>query len=177
MKAKMAVMLLTLLTSIVPAYADTYVKVDANGNAIGGAIVCDAATCGEGSLYSQLTLKDGERYVLQGSGVSYGIGNNNPNTDVKYTNNEWVITRTEPITNTASVERFTVITPTPVSIPSQTTIETATVIDTATAIIDTATVTIDSATVTSNSSFADVIAQINLLLSKIYALLAILGVK
>jgi hypothetical protein len=32
------------------ANADVYVKVDAQGNAIGGAIMCDAATCGEGSL-------------------------------------------------------------------------------------------------------------------------------
>jgi hypothetical protein len=43
------------LASAQSASADVYVKVDAQGNAIGGAIMCDAATCGAGSLYSQLT--------------------------------------------------------------------------------------------------------------------------
>lgn len=58
------------------------------------------------------------------------------------------------------------------------TVDTATVItDTATAIIDTATVTIDSATVTSTTDKADVVATIQALLSKVFALLALLGIK
>lgn len=105
------------------ANADVYVKVDANGNAIGGAIMCDAGTCGAGSEYSRLTLQEGERYVLQGTGHA-GIGNNNPNTQVQVDlqTNEWTITRqvevkpTEPVVinnqpvisyTTQTVEKFT----------------------------------------------------------------------
>jgi len=46
-----------------------------------------------------------------------------------------------------------------------------------TAIIDTATVTIDSTTVTSTTNKADVVATIQALLSKVFALLALLGIK
>lgn len=76
------------------ARADVYVKVDANGNATGGAIMCDASTCGAGSEYSRLTLQAGEQYVLQGTGHA-GIGNNNPNTQVKVDlqTNDWTVTR------------------------------------------------------------------------------------
>lgn len=105
------------------ANADVYVKVDANGNAIGGAIMCDAGTCGAGSEYSRLTLQEGERYVLQGTGHA-GIGNNNPNTQVQVDlqTNEWTITRQvevkpiEPVVinnqpvisyTTQTVEKFT----------------------------------------------------------------------
>jgi hypothetical protein len=125
------------------ASADVYVKVDANGNAVGGAIMCDAATCGAGSLYSQLTLNPGESYVLQGVGVHHGIGNNNPGVDVKHeaATNEWVVTNNNKPAPT--VERFTTIEtrsvapviPTPVETPTVV-IETATVLsDTNTAII------------------------------------------
>ena len=141
------------------ASADVYVKVDAQGNAIGGAIMCDAATCGAGSLYSSLTLNPGESYVLQGVGVSYGIGNNNPGVDVKHeaTTNEWVVTNNNapaPV-----VERFTVNTPAPVvqdpvPVPP---VETKTVTsDTATVVVDTATVTItETTTVTVNYAKID----------------------
>ena len=83
-----------MLLGTTPAYADVYVKVDANGNAVGGAIMCDAGTCGAGSEYSQLTLQAGEQYVLQGTGQA-GIGNNNPNTQVKVDieTKEWTVTR------------------------------------------------------------------------------------
>jgi hypothetical protein len=76
------------------AKADVYVKVDASGNAIGGAIMCDSGTCGAGSEYSRLTLQAGEQYVLQATGHA-GIGNNNPNTQVKVDlpTNDWTITR------------------------------------------------------------------------------------
>jgi len=119
---KIIIILVTLL-GIAPANADVYVKVDANGNAIGGAIMCDAGTCGAGSQFSQLTLQAGERYILQGTGQA-GIGNNNPNTQVKVDlqTNEWTVTRqvevvpTEPIVinnqpvlsyTTQTVEKFT----------------------------------------------------------------------
>lgn len=83
-----------MLLGVTPARADVYVKVDSNGNAVGGAIMCDASTCDAGSLYSQLTLHAGEQYVLQGTGQA-GIGNNNPNTQVKVDipTNEWTVTR------------------------------------------------------------------------------------
>jgi len=150
------------------ARADVYVKVDANGNAIGGAIMCDAGTCGAGSEYSRLTLQPGERYVLQGTGHA-GIGNNNPNTEVKVDlqTNEWIVTRevvvvpVEPVVinnqpvlsyTTQTVEKFTpetspgndrpapvlVVNPTPVVIPTDSTTATATT-DTSTATTDTAT--------------------------------------
>lgn len=166
---KILLVIALIATSIAPVYADVYVKVDADGNAIGGAIMCDAATCGAGSLYSQLTLQAGERYVLQGYGQS-GIGNNNPDTQVKVdSNNTWTVT------TPTSVNTF-VPTREPVYVaPTQT--ETTTVVDTATAIIDTATVTIDSATVTSTTNKADVVATIQALLSKVFALLALLGIK
>ena len=143
--------LVIALASTQSASADVYVKVDAQGNAIGGAIMCDAATCGAGSLYSQLTLGEGERYVLQGVGVHHGIGNNNPGVEVKHeaTTNEWVVTNTntpEPI-----VERFTTI-ETPITPPTPdvpvVVPDTSTVIsDTATATSDTSTATIETQTV------------------------------
>jgi hypothetical protein len=82
------------LITVANAQADVYVKVDANGNAIGGAIMCDASTCGAGSEYSRLTLQAGEQYVLQGTGHA-GIGNNNSNTQVKVDlqTNDWTVTR------------------------------------------------------------------------------------
>jgi hypothetical protein len=82
------------LIVVANAKADVYVKVDASGNAIGGAIMCDAGTCGAGSEYSQLTLQAGEQYVLQATGHA-GIGNNNPNTQVKVDigTNDWTVTR------------------------------------------------------------------------------------
>lgn len=112
-----------MLLGVAPANAEVYVKVDSNGNAIGGAIMCDAGTCGAGSQFSQLTLQEGERYVLQGIGQA-GIGNNNPNTQVKVDlqTNEWTVTRqieivpSEPLVinnqpvlsyTTQTVERFT----------------------------------------------------------------------
>lgn len=154
------------------ANADVYVKVDANGNAIGGAIMCDAGTCGAGSEYSRLTLQAGERYVLQGTGQA-GIGNNNPNTQVQVDlqTNEWTITRqvevkpTEPVVinnqpvisyTTQVVEKFTPATspgnnaPTPVIVAPVVvppTVDTATAIattDTKTAVVETITATASS---------------------------------
>lgn len=106
------------LIGLTPTYADVYVKVDANGVAIDGAIVCDAGTCGDpNSLYSKLTLKEGERYVLQGNGT-VGIGGNNPGTTVQVKEeakqNVWTVT------SPTAVQTITVSTD-PVA-PAQTTV-------------------------------------------------------
>jgi hypothetical protein len=150
------------------ARADVYVKVDASGNAIGGAIMCDAGTCGAGSEYSRLTLQPGERYVLQGTGHA-GIGNNNPNTEVKVDlqTNEWTVTRevvvvpVEPVVinnqpvlsyTTQTVEKFTPATspgndrPAPVLVVNSTPVVIPTDSTTATATTDTSTATTDTAT-------------------------------
>jgi len=126
------------------ASADVYVKVDAQGNAIGGPIICDAATCGAGSLYSSLTLNPGESYVLQGVGVHHGIGNNNPGVDVKHeaTTNQWVITNNN--SSAPVVERFTTIETRAVEPVNQT----PPPMDTNTVVIDTVTVVVDTATIT-----------------------------
>ena len=163
-----------LALGIIPsAYADVYVKVDANGNAIGGAIVCDASTCGEGSLYSKLTLQPGERYVLQGLGHS-GIGNNNPGVDVKVD----IPTQTWTVTNNTTPDPV-VTTFTPYDPPSPTpvapvVVETSTATsETATATIktDTATATVDTSTVTAADLDAK-IKEIRALITWLEALLA-----
>jgi hypothetical protein len=162
--------LIIALASAQSANADVYVKVDAQGNALDGPIMCDAGTCGAGSEFSRLTLQPGERYVLQGVGVHYGIGGNNPNTAVKHeaATNEWVVSTTQPapITQpstpapepTVTVQRFTLITPEPtpvaqipVQVPISDTTTVTTKTDTATVLtkVDTATVLTDTKTVTS----------------------------
>jgi hypothetical protein len=147
--------LVLALATAQTASADVYVKVDAQGNAIGGAIVCDAVTCGSGSLYSKLTLNPGESYVLQGTG-HVGIGNNNPGVDVKHeaATNEWVVTNNN--TPAPTVERFTTIETRPVAPVIQVPIlvETSTVIsETSTAVIDTTTALSDTKTATSLIGF------------------------
>jgi hypothetical protein len=94
-KVKIAAVTLLMLGLMPSANADVYVKVDANGNAVGQAIMCDAGTCADGSAYSKATLAPGERYVLQNQGHA-GIGNNNPGVDVKVdlTTNQWTATTT-----------------------------------------------------------------------------------
>jgi hypothetical protein len=76
--------------------------VDANGNAVGQAIVCSADVCGDSkSPYARATLGAGEQYVLQAvadpvSKNVAGIGNNNANTQVQVNipTQEWTMTRT-----------------------------------------------------------------------------------
>lgn len=59
---------------ITPAIADTYVKVDANGNTISTQIVCDYDTCGNpNSLFNKMTLGVGEKWVLQNK-ENWGMG-------------------------------------------------------------------------------------------------------
>jgi hypothetical protein len=151
---KRSLALVTVMLFMPSASADVYVKVDANGNAIGGAIMCDAATCGEGSQYSKLTLNEGERYVLQGVGVHHGIGNNNTDTGVKHDDrsNEWVITRNES-TPAPIVERFTVLTLTPAPTLQETTQVKPITTETQTVSIETSTVLSDTATVISGDVF------------------------
>jgi hypothetical protein len=161
-----------LVLGIIPsASADVYVKVDANGNAIGEAIICDAATCGEGSLYSQLTLQPGERYVLQGLGHS-GIGNNNPGVDVKadIPTQTWTVTNNNtPEPTVTTFTPYESVEPTPVA---PIIVETSTVTsDTATVLSDTSTVTSDTSTVTMAELDAKII-QIRVLITWLEALLA-----
>ena len=112
MKKIIVTLALVLITP--SAYGDVYVKVDANGNATSGPLMCDAETCATGSEYSRLTLSEGERYVLQGTGNA-GIGNNTPNATVKVDeNNTWTVTRTQvnelPVPVTINNEQVTTIT-------------------------------------------------------------------
>ena len=134
--------------------------------------MCDAVTCGAGSVYSQLTLNEGESYVLQGLGTT-GIGNNNVDTQVKVD----IPTQTWTVTTPATVTTFT-----PQEQPyrsPKTPIE-YNVTETSTVTTDTATVLSDSATVitnkttTTNSSttFEQLYAQVMALLTEILALIA-----
>lgn len=180
----------TLILGVTPSYADVYVKVDAQGNAIGGAIVCEADVCGNSnSPYAKATLGEGERYVLQGTGTT-GIGNNNPNTQLKVDlqTNDWTVTRTNtvplpsPITvgnqeiisyQTQTVEKFnpfgTVVNP---IISNET--NTVTTIDTATVLNDTSTAVVSFESI---NTVENAIAYIRLLLNQIYAILEKLGIK
>lgn len=139
MKRALLVASLTLGT-IVPAQADVYVAVDAQGNAVGGAIMCDAVTCGAGSQYSSLTLQPGQHYELQGHGDS-GIGNNNPGTTVKVDvpTQTWTVTQNESVVRTFTPERD--LTPAPVIIAP----DTRTVVDSSTALLDSTTTLSDFA--------------------------------
>lgn len=106
MKAKLFAVIALLAVSIYPASADdAWIKVDANGNAVGGAIVCSVGVCGDPqSTYSQLTLQPGERYVLQFKGDPVtgnvaGIPATDPNVklSVNVETNEWTRTYVEPL--------------------------------------------------------------------------------
>ena len=161
-----------LLIGIDKSKADVYVKVDAAGNAIGGAIVCDAGTCGDpNSLYSKLTLGEGERYVLQGYGTT-GIGNNNPDTQVKVDieTNTWTVTT--PTNTTTFVPQPE---PTPTVTPHVTIVETPTVVESSTVITDTRTVTIND-TSTTTTTTNNLYEQVLILLAQLFALLAKLGI-
>jgi hypothetical protein len=127
--------------NLAPSFADVYVKVDAQGNAIGGAIMCDAQTCAAGSQYSQLTLQAGEQYVLQGTGQS-GIGNNNPNTAVKVD----IPTQTWTVTNTETQQVQRVFTPTQDLTPQVIPATPTKVVETTTVMSDTSTITVETQT-------------------------------
>jgi hypothetical protein len=171
MKRISSVMAALLAFGVMPsANADVYVKVDANGNAIGGPIICDAATCGEGSVYSQITLGPGERYVLQGLNQS-GIGSS-PGVEVKVD----VPTQTWTVTNNEVANPITTVFTPQGEITSgtinQNLSDTSTVTsDTATATIDTATATVETSTVTVSDLDAK-ISELRALIAWIEALLA-----
>jgi len=90
MKRLIAILILALMAPL-PAHAEergAWVKVDANGNAIGQAIVCTPAVCGDpSSLYNKMTLNAGEQYVLQApaspEGNVAGVGAGQGMTSVK----------------------------------------------------------------------------------------------
>lgn len=142
-KIKISIAMAAVLGLMPAAIADVYVKVDANGNAIGGAIICDAATCAADSDYSRATLQPGESYQLQGSGHA-GIGNNNPGVEVKVDipTQTWTVTNNN--TPTPSVRTFTPDQG-PSYVPPRLETTTAT-IDTATATVDTATAIVETST-------------------------------
>jgi hypothetical protein len=101
-----------MIAGMAPAQANdqgAWVKVDASGNAVGGAIVCSADVCGDkGSPYAKATLGAGEQYVLQTKADPVtknvaGIGNNNPGVQVKVdiSTNTWTVARTQTIESPA----------------------------------------------------------------------------
>ena len=152
-KFKVTAVVFLLLAVMPQASADVYVKVDANGNAVGQAIICDAGTCADGSAYSKATLSPGERYVLQNQGHS-GIGNNNPGAQVKVdlSTNQWTATTTTvkevapiqvtPQIQVAKVEVVTQTTWNPTIEPAPRPTSKATVIAPTVSLSETSTVTI-----------------------------------
>lgn len=106
-----------MIAGIAPAQANdqgAWVKVDANGNAVGQVIVCTPDVCGDSnSPYAKATLGAGERYILQTKADPVtnnvaGIGNNNPGVAVKVDipTNTWTVASTQvlespahPVTN------------------------------------------------------------------------------
>jgi hypothetical protein len=135
MKAKLLIAAL-MIAGVTPAQANdqgAWVKVDASGNAVGGAIVCTPDVCGDkNSPYAKATLGAGEQYVLQTKADPVtknvaGIGNNNPGVQVKVEipTNTWTVASTKvvesppnPITNeTVKVVTKTVQTFNPITQP------------------------------------------------------------
>ena len=61
-----------------------WVKIDASGLAISGAMACQPSVCGDpNGTFARMTLNAGEEYFQQSTGKA-GIGNNNPGTTVTY---------------------------------------------------------------------------------------------
>lgn len=125
-----------MIAGIAPAQANdqgAWVKVDANGNAIGGAIVCTPDVCGNvNSEYAKATLGAGEQYVLQAkadpiTGNVAGIGNNNPGVQVKVdlVTHEWTITRNETVAISSAILAQEVANPEPIETSINFFVETA----------------------------------------------------
>ena len=118
---------LGLLIALIPATAHAeergaWVKVDANGIAIGQAIVCTASVCGDpGSLYNKMTLGTNERYVLQapasadGNVAGVGAGQGSTLVKVDLETKVWTVVNesthvnpeTKEETTTVTTQRFT----------------------------------------------------------------------
>jgi hypothetical protein len=161
MKYKLLAVCLAITSSLwaSPSHADVYVIVDESGVAQSGAIVCDYATCGDpNSLYAQLTLAPGQRYALQGTG-STGMGNNNPNTEVRVdSNNTWTATHTDPVSAQQTVINLD-------GKPStQSVVPTPIVTDTSTVTSDTSTVRSDTSTATVSLTDVDDLASLRWML-------------
>lgn len=182
---RISILLAVSLAFATPAAADVYVKVDANGVAVDGPIMCDAGTCGAGSTFSQLTLKPGERYVLQGTG-SAGIGGNNPNTEVKVDlqTNQWTVTNTQTQQvvqqfvpqNSPGNNRPTPVVQDLVQDTKTAVVETKTAtVDSTTVKVDTTTVKVDTSTATAKISSQMTVAELQTavrnLLARLYALI------
>ncbi len=124
MKAKV-ILITALLLQPTNAFAEdrgAWVKVDANGNAIGQAIVCTQSVCGDpNSLYNKMTLQTSERYVLQapatadGNVAGVGAGQGATSVKVDLQTGVWQVenksTQTNPITKevieTTTIQQFT----------------------------------------------------------------------
>ena len=125
MKKALIVILTALLLQPTNAFAEdrgAWVKVDANGNAIGQAIVCTQSVCGDpNSLYNKMTLQTSERYVLQapatadGNVAGVGAGQGTTSVKVDLQTGVWQVenksTNTNPITKetieTITIQQFT----------------------------------------------------------------------
>ena len=122
MKYKIAITAALLTAfSIAPALADVYVAVDQNNNAVGQAIICDAQTCAQGSLFSKMTLPTDQHYALQGVGIDYGTGaQSNNKVSVDPVTNVWTVNQTDTntdritgaVTQVNTVQTFTPTNPT-----------------------------------------------------------------
>lgn len=124
MKAKV-ILITALLLQPTNAFAEdrgAWVKVDANGTAIGQAIVCTQSVCGDpNSLYNKMTLQTSERYVLQapatadGNVAGVGAGQGATSVKVDLQTGVWQVenksTQTNPITKkvieTTTIQQFT----------------------------------------------------------------------
>ena len=125
MKKVLGIVLTALLLQPTNAFAEdrgAWVKVDANGNAIGQAIVCTQSVCGDpSSLYNKMTLQTNERYVLQapasadGNVAGVGAGQGPTSVKVDLDTGVWQVenksTHTNPITKevieTTTIQQFT----------------------------------------------------------------------
>lgn len=127
MKRLIAILILALMAPL-PAHAEergAWVKVDASGNAIGQAIVCTAAVCGDpSSLYNKMTLNTGEQYVLQapaspdGNVAGVGAGQGMTSVKVDWETKVWTTTSINIYTPLATLDN-----PTPEPITTITTQE------------------------------------------------------
>lgn len=110
MKRKAILLAIAVSLTQSPAMADVYVAVDANGNAVGGAIVCEQSVCGDpNSDVSKSLLNPGQRFVLQGTGTT-GIGkteNTSPKVDLN--TNQWTVTHTDADNKPVAIDRFNTV--------------------------------------------------------------------